>query len=111
MVWQDYELIPTKRVSKDRIGTRSIFFHRLYLAMGGHTTAYFTVFGLYSVHLWKALGGSLPMAKLPLMLGAGAGALVLSTATVGNSKETLHLMRNYLTYRKEFKMIRDELYY
>ena len=37
--------------------------------------------------------------------------LSFGVATIGNKTEFGHLLRNYFTYRKEFKMIRDELYY
>ena len=111
MVWQDYELIPTKRVNKDRITTKSIFFHRLYLAMGGHSCTYLTLLSLYSVHLWHKMGGFLPVQKPFMLLGVGAGSLVAANLLIGSPKETGHLLRNYVTYRKEFAMIKDELYY
>ena len=112
MVWQDYELIPTKRVNKDRVGTNSIFFNRLYLAAGGHTTAYLSIFAVYSANLYAKMHSiKMPVAKPLTLLGVGVGALVLSSTMVGDVREFRHLLRNYMTYRKEFKTIRDELYY
>ena len=112
MVWQDYELIPTKRVNKDRIGTQSIYCNRLYLAYGGHTAAYFTVFGVYSANLyWKMHKVSPPVAKPLALAGVGAAALIASCTMVGDGREARHLMRNFLTYRREYAMIKDELYY
>ncbi len=51
MVFQDYELIPTKRVNKDRRSIRSIFFKRLFLASGGYSTLYLSTFAVYATHL------------------------------------------------------------
>ena len=41
MVYQDYELIPSKRVNHQRRGTFSIFFNRLFNAGGGYSSVYF----------------------------------------------------------------------
>lgn len=46
-------------------------------------------------------------ATLPAFLLGFAGGIY----AFGDSKEYFHLLRNYGTYRKEFKMIKDELYY
>ena len=112
MVWQDYELIPTKRVNHQRRGTRSIFFNRLYLAAGGHSTTYLTAFGVYSTALYFKMHGTTPALPKPALIGAaGLGAFAASMAVIGNSREFFHLCRNYVTYRREFAMIKDELYY
>ena len=112
MVWQDYELIPTKRVNHQRRGTRSIFFNRLYLAAGGHSTTYLTTFAIYSTALYYKMHGVSPVMGKPAVIGAaGLGALLFSVNAMGNGRECLHLLRNYPTYRSEFKMIKNELYY
>ena len=112
MVWQDYELIPTKRVNHERRGTRSIFFNRLYLAAGGHSTTYMTFFAVYSTFLYYRMHGVAPVLPKPALLGAvGLSAFVASMSVMGNGREFAHLARNYVTYRKEFKMIKNELYY
>ena len=42
---------------------------------------------------------------------AFAVGLLLGVNTFGDAKECKHLLRNYGTYRREFKMIKDELFY
>ena len=112
MVFQDYELIPTKRVNHDRRGTKSIFFNRLYLAAGGHSTTYLTSFAIYSTALYYRMHGVTPVLPKPALIGAaGLSAFLVSVNVLGNGREFLHLARNYVTYRKEFKMIKNELYY
>ena len=112
MVWQDYELIPTKRVNHDRRGTRSIFLNRLYNAAGGHSTTYMTSFAIYSTALYYKMHGVAPVMPKPALIGAaGLSAFFVSVNVMGNGREFLHLLRNYATYRQEFNMIKNELYY
>ena len=49
--------------------------------------------------------------RTPATAAAFAGAFLLSVHIVGDPKEFKHLLRNYMTYRKEFKMYREELFY
>ena len=49
MVFQDYELIHTKRVNRERLGTNP-FFSRYFNALGGWSTLYFTVFSGFAGH-------------------------------------------------------------
>ena len=48
MVFQDYELISTKRVNRDRRNTHSIFLKRLFLASGGYSSVYLGGFASYA---------------------------------------------------------------
>ena len=43
----------------------------------------------------------------PVFLAGFMGGVFL----IGDKKEFFHLIKKYPTYRKEFKMIREELYY
>ena len=91
------------------------------MAAGGHSTTYLTAFGVYSASLYYKMHGlSYPtlinklnphLGKPVFLLGVGAAAFFVAMNTIGDSREFWHLSRNYLTYRREFKMIKDELYY
>ena len=113
MVWQDYELIHTKRVNNNRSSTPSIFFHRLWLSSGSYSTLFLGGFASYAAVMHaRAIPNSL-LSGLPKPLVAGATfvpAIILGVGVVGNKNEFWHLLRNYGTYRKEFKMIKEELY-
>ena len=53
------------------------------------------------------------LTGLPRPLVAGAAfvpAFFIGVGCVGDKNEFWHLLRNYGTYRKEFKMIKEELY-
>ena len=108
MVYQDYELIPSKRVNHQRRGTFSIFFNRVFNAAGGYSSVYFGSVLAYAYMAKLAPGGpSRYMLGAPVFLGG----FVAGTFLFGESKEFFHLLRQYPTYRKEFKMIKNELYY
>lgn len=109
MVYQDYELIPSKRVNHQRRGTFSIFFNRLFNAAGGYSSVYFgsVLAYAYMLKLGSHHGASRYMLGAPVFLGG----FVAGTFLFGESKEFFHLLRQYPTYRKEFKMIKNELYY
>ena len=109
MVYQDYELIPSKRVNHQRRGTFSIFFNRLFNAAGGYSSVYFgsVLAYAYMLKLGSHHGASRYMLGAPVFLGG----FVAGTFLFGESKEFFHVLRQYPTYRKEFKMIKNELYY
>lgn len=48
MVFQDYELIPTKRVNKERRMTKSIFFGRLFSASGSWPSVFYGSLAAYA---------------------------------------------------------------
>ena len=114
MVFQDYELIPTKRVIRQRnSGFLSIFYNRLFLSTGGYSTLYLGGVATYAYILHLQLKGVTGNALNKYMMAAPAflGGFVAGIYLFGNSQEFFHLMRNYGTYRKEFKEIKNELYY
>ena len=94
MVYQDYELIPTKRVNGDRRATFSIFFNRLFLAGGGWSSVYLGGMASYA-YLTKLTmeGVKFPMNKYllgtPVFLAGFLGGVFL----VGEKKEFFHLLR------------------
>ena len=113
MVWQDYELIHTKRVNNDRVGTPSIFFHRLWLASGSYSTFFLGSFASYAAIAHGSIIPTSVLTGLPKPLVAGVTfvpAFMFGVAACGNKNEFWHLLRNYRTYKKEFKMIKEELY-
>ena len=115
MVWQDYELIPTKRVISQRKFNRSIFATHMFNASGSWSTMYLGSLCSYAALLAARMEGTpLParavtryFATLPAFAAGFVGGVYL----FGDSTEFFHLLRNYGTYRKEFKMIKSELYY
>jgi hypothetical protein len=108
MVYQDYELIPSKRVNHQRRGTFSIFFNRVFNAAGGYSSVYFGSVVAYAYMLKIAQG---PFNKYLIGAPVFATGFVAGTFLFGDSKEFFHLLRQYPTYRREFKMIKNELYY
>tara|TARA_B110000305_G_scaffold227941_1_gene277143 strand:- start:253 stop:429 length:177 start_codon:yes stop_codon:yes gene_type:complete len=58
MVFQDYELIPTKRVNKDRRMTKSIFFGRLFNASGSWPSVFYGSLAAYAYFLKGQMGGA-----------------------------------------------------
>ena len=114
MVFQDYELIPTKRVNKSRRNTMSPFFNRLWLASGSYSTLYLASLGAYAGILYKQMN---PAANKSLMMRSMLPVTLFEVGLIGGiflfgeTREFFHLLRNYRTYRKEFKMIKSELYY
>ena len=112
MVFQDYELISTKRVNRDRRNTHSIFLKRLFLASGGYSSVYLGGFASYAWLLrYQMAREPIPMNKYlfaaPIFFIGFVGAIF----TIGESKEFFHLLKHYPTYRKEFKAIKHDLYY
>ena len=123
MVFQDYELVATKRVGHSR-SKGFLLFKQQFNAMGGFNTLYLTVFcGMAS----QAFGmtSSTPIVR-PIMSAAGIGSVATNTLTksgpmlagfvigvsaFGNWSELYNLLRNAPTYRREFKQVLKEHYY
>ena len=113
MPFQDYEIIQTKRVNKGRKNMTSIFFYRLWLSSGSFSTLYASSLAAYAVHMHQKAFNPSIFAVAPKNVAAPAAfgvAFLFSVSLFGDMKEFKHLLRNYLTYRREFKMIKDELY-
>ena len=112
MVFQDYELIPTKRVNNDRRSQKSIFLNRLFLAGGGWSSTYI---GFITSYMWLTKqtmeGVRFPMNRYLLAAPVFFAGFMGGVFTIGDKSEFFHLLKKYPTYRKEFKMIRSELYY
>ena len=58
MVFQDYELIPTKRVNKDRRMTMSIFMNRVFTASGSWPSVFYGSVAAYAFILKGQMGGA-----------------------------------------------------
>ena len=113
MVFQDYELIPTKRVNAQR-ATKSIFLNRLFNAAGAWNSVFLGSFLSYSwltyLNHFNGLKYGMGMKALlsvPLM----TVGLVGGASLFGEQREFWHLIRHYPTYRKEFKSYYSDLYY
>ena len=92
----------------------SIFFYRLWLSTGTYSTLYASSLAAYAVHLHQATFNPSIFSVVPKPLAAPAAfglTFLVGIGTMGDAKEFKHLLRNYMTYRSEFKMIKDELYY
>ena len=92
----------------------SVFFNRLWLASGSYSTLYLSSFGAYAAMMHHQTFTPSIFHQVPRPV-AGAAAFTVSflfgVMIMGDSKECKHLLRNFGTYRKEYKMIREELYY
>ena len=88
---------------------------RLFHAAGSWSTLYLGALGSYATILYASMSGTNLPARASLRylstfpaFGLGfIGGMYL----FGESREFFHLLRNYGTYRKEFKIIKSELYY
>ena len=123
MVYQDYELVATKRVGHGR--QRSfMLLRRQFEAAGGLNTVYMMTFcGLAGQAF--GLRTSSPLVR-PLASAAGAASLARNTLTAGgpviaglvlgvsyfgNGSELWNLVKNSATYSREHKAVRNEHYY
>ena len=89
-----------------------MFFNRLFNAGGSWSSVYFATFFSYALLLRASMVGGrstafLTMGMLPSLAVGALGGVYL----FGEPREFRHLLRNYATYRQEFKMIKNELYY
>ena len=93
---------------------------RLFLAAGGYSTLYLSLLATYATHLHFQINVSayptIPyvpkfLSKPFVLGGACLAGFSFGTLMIGNRKEFSHLLFNFFTYKKELKMIRDELYY
>ena len=123
MVYQDYELVSTKRVGHSRSSGLLLLKRQFYTA-GGFNTVYMTAFFGMAGSAFK-LTSSTPLVR-PLMssaglmsvarnsLSTGAPALIgfcVGVSAFGNGTELWNLIRNAPTYSREFKEVRTEQYY
>merc|ERR1712060_283583 len=127
MVYQDYELIATKRVGHSR-KRGMLLLKQQYTALGGMNTVYLTTFfgiaghafGLATVSSAPALtqaqmastAGMSTMARRGLMAGGPAlVGLIMGVSAFGNATELRNLVFNAGTYSSEMKAVRNEHYY
>ena len=123
MVFQDYELISTKRVNRQRHNT-NVYLNRLFTAFGGFSTFYFAgVFGMASSQLFNnsaaaelvtPMLSSSGLRRNAVRLGYAFGpALVgayIGMNVFGDAIEFKNLMRHSLSYSNEMREIQKELY-
>ena len=106
-----------------------LFSYRYYGLISGaaftialYSILYLSTFAVYATHLHFQLSAApYPHLSIPGISRLFAQPIVLSAAflaglsagvlIIGNKNEFAHLISNYFTYRKEFKTIRNELYY
>ena len=126
MVYQDYELIATKRVGHSR-QRGMLLTKRSFNAAGGWNTVYLTTFfgvagsafGLSSASalaptegvILSAAGAS-GIARKGLMAGGPAiVGLIMGVSAFGNGTELRNLIMNSGTYSSEMRAVRNEHYY
>ncbi len=126
MVFQDYELIHTKRVNRIR-RSMDVYNHRLWLAFGSWNTVYFagvtTVLAMHFMNTDPASlvptrsvltrAGFLPYFKhfglrfyVPLLIGAAVGV-----NSFGDADELKKLITLRKIYEPEIESYKTELYY
>ena len=113
MVFQDYELIPTKRVNRAR-ATKNIYLNRLFLAGGGWSSVYTGTVLSYSWLLYlRQFNNMTHTYKAKMLLGAPLFAVGFlgGIGLFGEGSEFYHLLRHANTYRKEFRQFREDLYF
>ena len=113
MVFQDYELIPTKRVNRSR-ATKNPFLNRLFLSGGGWNSVYLASVFSYAYGLQLAMFHNMRYnAGAKIVVGAPVfiAGYVAGVYTFGNSSEFWHLLRYSKTYRKEFNQYKADLLY
>ena len=73
---------------------------------------YFGGIASYAYLTKQAIEGvKLPMNKYLMGAPVFAAGFLAGAFLVGESNEFFHLIKKYPTYRKEFKMIKNELYF
>ena len=109
MVFQDYELIHTKRVNRERHGT-NIYNKRLFNAIGGWNTLYFAAaLGATGYQLKSACASQrhvLLWMAVPALVGYGLGIHLF-----GNPNEAYRMSMHFRAYQNEFANYKSELYY
>ena len=123
MVYQDYELIATKRVGHSR-QRGFLLLRRQFEAMGGINTVYMMTFCGMAGQAF-GLRTTSPLVR-PLMSGAGVASLARNTVTAGgpvilgfvagmacfgSPSEFYNLLRNSATYSSEIRAVQKEHYY
>jgi len=124
MVYQDYELVPTKRVNKSRSSQRIMLNHQWNAASGwatvfmgtfcGFTASTFTTWfhGVPLVTPITSKAGLLSLLRNAGVLAApSALGIAVGILAFGDYRQTWHLLRFNFAYRREFKQINSELYY
>ena len=113
MVFQDYEIIPTKRVNRERANT-NILMSRLFQAGGHWNSVYFGSVASYSYLVYLAHFNQLrynAIAKIAVGGPVFVAGYAAGMYAFGNTREFFHLLRNFNTYRKEFRSYHNEMLY
>ena len=122
MVFNDYELVQTKRVTQTRYG-QWIYCNRLFEAAGGFSTVFLMGSWSYAARMMGSQSNLAPLVQ-PYMSQAGmqslarngafmAGpalvALALGVSAFGNSEELFKLVKSPRFYYNEFRAVQKEL--
>ena len=124
MVYNDYELVSTKRVNQSR-RNGMVLLKRQYAAMGGMPTIFTAaVFGAAG-SVFSIQGNAYAPMVRPVMSGPGIQRLAMNSLLLagptlvgfwvginayGNPTEFRNLVRNFATYSGEMKAIKDAHY-
>ena len=122
MVYQDYELVATKRVGYSR-ARGGLLIKRQFEAFGGFWTLYMMTFAgmagskfglVSSVPLVRPLASRAGVASLARcsMLNGGPvfAGMIIGMSVFGDASEFRNLLRNARTYSREFKAVQNEHY-
>ena len=123
MVYQDYELVATKRVGHSRQKS-GLLLKQQFNAMGGFNTLYLaTFFGVSGSTFGLTSSTQLvkPMMSAPGMTSLAKGAILkagpaglgffMGVGVFGDAAEMRQLIRNAATYSREMKEVQREHYY
>ena len=122
MVFQDYELVQTKRVTRQRYNT-NIYVRRTFHAIGGYSTLYMMGLGYFTGKA-LGLGSNVKPIVTPLVSRAGVKGLAINAFFIcgpalfglhsgilcfGNPSELDSLLSHPFRYYHEFKSLQQEL--
>ena len=127
MVWQDYELIDTKRVIKLRYRySQNLWLNHMFTAVGGWPTLFMAGCSHYVWNNFFFAFADKPAILEPLMSRSGVQAralrfgsfiapvcagLFLGTHLFGNPSHFVHLQSNAKAYKQELTAVKKEFFY
>ena len=127
MVWQDYELIDTKRVIKQRYRwSQNLWLNHMWSAIGGWPTLFVAGCSHYVWNNFFYAFTDKPAITEPLMSRSGVQARVLRFGSFigpvcfglfvgmqlyGNSAQFWHLQSNSKAYKQELTAVKKEFFY
>ena len=122
MVYQDYELIATKRVNRQR-WNNNIMWDRRFNALGGYSTLFTMGFFSYValsfdlirtqplVTPFRSPAGLKSIARnAAFLLAPAAFGMFLGISAAGDWNELKNLSRNSSVYKREFAAVHHELH-